>query len=752
MVKKLFTLFLLSAFCLTAFAGERVLVRIGEGGKQEAIQLKKGESAQAAIERLEQQRASLYKASNSAGLIDTLKYYNSAADLTTNFGWTHQDLAFQWYIPQAKGTVKEFWWLNYLNRGVINKGTIRAWHINPRVEGFPASPNTKFIGAYKDATDGDGGVQPFKPASGNQWFYSNGAADSVIYSFDMFTKEAAWLAGGLQVTLDSNKWQGIKLEDWGDSMNVNLGEHFGFTLTNDTKKSDFGAGTDTRMEILAVAAAGAPYHSYKYYETGRTAPANAGWHMRGDYEWGMYVVIEYTGDRAPKISGVPAYGTTLSTSARPMTATITDDNPGGGAAGVAAARVFSKIGVLAKYDSVAMTNTGSSYTGNAKAAAAGDTVYWYIGAVDVNGNRATTPARSYVIFRKTKPYLFIYNNAGFSRSNANLIYNGTSSPKDFDYWSSPSDGTSELPTLLALYNDISVVDGNFPARNVYTALHNRLKAATAGNQVAVFFSSQDYGCYIESNCADTTFAAGAMELDFFGVTKIGTQDLPPTAREFKLVPQTDAVTDYLIKFGTDSGSTLWYDPTFELGFAGYQDAMTFRAEAKPLFKDGAGTNVLGGKYISATTRAMFVGFDIGSMQFRSDTALAAGSDPKYKWVPTDVGSLSNKFFEVHHVTSVKPVNGIVPGEFQLGQNYPNPFNPSTTIEYKVPARANVEIAIFNILGQKVATVVNDVHEAGSHRATWNGRDLSGKLAASGVYFYSLKSGSFEQVKKMMLMK
>jgi hypothetical protein len=751
MVKKLFTLFMLSAFCLTAFAGERVLVRIGEGGKQEAIQLKKGESTAAAIERLEKQRASLYKVSNSAGLIDTLRYFTSDAELTTNFGWTHQDVAFQWYVPQAGGTVKEFWWLNYLNRGVINKGTIRAWHIDPRVAGFPASPNTKFIGAYKDATDGDGGVQPFKPATGNQWFYSNGAADSVIYSFDMFTKEAAWLQGGLQVTLDSNKWQGIKLEDWGDSMNVKLGETFGFTLTNDTKKSDYGAGTDTRMEILALAAAGAPYHSYKYYETGRTAASNAGWHMRGDYEWGMYVVIEYTTDRAPKVV-VGSYGTTLNTAARAIAATITDDNPGGGAAGVASARVFSKIGKNAAYDSVAMTNTGSAYTGNAKATTSGDTVYWYLAATDVNGNRTVTPVRSYVIFAKTKKALFIYNNAGFSRSNAGLIYLGASNPALFDYWSSPSDGTGELNTLLALYNDILVADGNFPSRNVYPAVKTRLDAATVTDNVAVFLTSQDYGCYIESNCADTTLAAGTLEYDYFGVSKIGTQDLPPTAKEMRVVPQADAVTDYLIKFGTDSGSTLWHDPTFELGFAGYPDAMTMRAEGKALFKDG-GSNVIGGKLITTKTRGMYVAMDIGSLQFRSDTSLAAGSDPKYAWVPTDVGSVAGSFFKVHGVkTNVQPVSGVVPGEFQLGQNYPNPFNPTTTIEYKVPARANVEISIFNILGQKVATVVNDVHEAGSHRATWNGRDLSGKLAASGVYFYSLKSGSFEQVKKMMLMK
>ncbi|MFZ4621084.1 MAG: FlgD immunoglobulin-like domain containing protein, partial [Bacteroidota bacterium] len=76
----------------------------------------------------------------------------------------------------------------------------------------------------------------------------------------------------------------------------------------------------------------------------------------------------------------------------------------------------------------------------------------------------------------------------------------------------------------------------------------------------------------------------------------------------------------------------------------------------------------------------------------------------------------------------------------------------TVIEYNVPVRSNVAISIFNILGQKVATIVNDMHEAGAHRATWNGKDFSGKTVASGIYFYQMQAGSFEQVKKMMLMK
>ena len=102
--------------------------------------------------------------------------------------------------------------------------------------------------------------------------------------------------------------------------------------------------------------------------------------------------------------------------------------------------------------------------------------------------------------------------------------------------------------------------------------------------------------------------------------------------------------------------------------------------------------------------------------------------------------------------SVEKVNSIIPGEFALAQNYPNPFNPETKIQYSIPVQTNVELGIYNILGQKVTTLVSGVQTAGNYGITWNGKDNSGRSVASGVYFYQLRAGNNEIVKKMMLMK
>jgi hypothetical protein len=101
---------------------------------------------------------------------------------------------------------------------------------------------------------------------------------------------------------------------------------------------------------------------------------------------------------------------------------------------------------------------------------------------------------------------------------------------------------------------------------------------------------------------------------------------------------------------------------------------------------------------------------------------------------------------------VIPEKAIVPYQFALRQNYPNPFNAVTTIEYSIASRSHVNISVFNILGQKVATLVNEMKTVGSYTVFWNGENNNSELAASGLYFYRIDAGKFSQCKKMILLK
>jgi hypothetical protein len=89
----------------------------------------------------------------------------------------------------------------------------------------------------------------------------------------------------------------------------------------------------------------------------------------------------------------------------------------------------------------------------------------------------------------------------------------------------------------------------------------------------------------------------------------------------------------------------------------------------------------------------------------------------------------------------------LPGAFLLAQNYPNPFNPSTKINYQISQNDFVSLKVYNVLGNEVATLVNEVKPAGNYEVTFDARSLS-----SGTYFYKLQAGSFVETKKMMLLK
>jgi hypothetical protein len=89
----------------------------------------------------------------------------------------------------------------------------------------------------------------------------------------------------------------------------------------------------------------------------------------------------------------------------------------------------------------------------------------------------------------------------------------------------------------------------------------------------------------------------------------------------------------------------------------------------------------------------------------------------------------------------------IPSRFELGQNYPKPFNPTTIINFNLPEKSLVTLKVYNILGQEVATLVNEVKDAGAYNVQFNADNLP-----SGVYVYTLSAGKFTSTKKMMLLK
>jgi hypothetical protein len=93
-----------------------------------------------------------------------------------------------------------------------------------------------------------------------------------------------------------------------------------------------------------------------------------------------------------------------------------------------------------------------------------------------------------------------------------------------------------------------------------------------------------------------------------------------------------------------------------------------------------------------------------------------------------------------------------PSRYRLYQNFPNPFNPSTSISFDLPSSGNVKLGIFNILGRRVITLIDEHLDTGSHLVQWNGRDSNGEAVAAGMYFARLAAGDYSASIKLILVK
>ena len=112
------------------------------------------------------------------------------------------------------------------------------------------------------------------------------------------------------------------------------------------------------------------------------------------------------------------------------------------------------------------------------------------------------------------------------------------------------------------------------------------------------------------------------------------------------------------------------------------------------------------------------------------------------------GSFTTARFDLYHIiTGTDDEIPVVANKYSLDQNFPNPFNPETTLEYNLQNSGEVSLIIYNLLGQEMTRLVNEVQKAGNHQVTWNASNV-----ASGIYFYRLQAGDFVQTRKMVLLK
>ncbi len=160
-------------------------------------------------------------------------------------------------------------------------------------------------------------------------------------------------------------------------------------------------------------------------------------------------------------------------------------------------------------------------------------------------------------------------------------------------------------------------------------------------------------------------------------------------------------------------------------------------------------------WVGSIRKNLFVNFgntwkEIGVEQGMQDSsALCLAFDNNDVWVGTWNSGISVMLDGINVVDIENRSGNEIVGNFNLFQNYPNPFNPSTEIKFSIPQNSHVKLELFNALGEKVATLINEEMSAGLHNYQLS---ISNYQLSSGVYFYKLQSGNFTETKKMLLLK
>jgi len=158
------------------------------------------------------------------------------------------------------------------------------------------------------------------------------------------------------------------------------------------------------------------------------------------------------------------------------------------------------------------------------------------------------------------------------------------------------------------------------------------------------------------------------------------------------------------------------------------------------------SNAIGDELLIGFAGAQASGAGEGAILQVRFEALNGGSAP----FSLDKVALNGGRIQANPVAQV--VSPVLPQAFALLQNWPNPFNPETTLRYTLPEASQVRLEVYDMIGQKVQTLVSERQEAGAYQVQWSGRDDSGRAAASGLYFYHIEAGSFSQTRKMSLVR
>jgi hypothetical protein len=696
MVKKLFVL----ALCLlavNAFAQKRYLVAPG----QEALLLAPGEDpVKAAVNH------GLTNVDKAAAACPTTVNAGYFGTRNTNFTFNEGDVLAERIVAPVTGTIKQIFFRSYTGRTMIDTTTsvrIMVSTVQPTDIGAAA---TTWIGYYSNSSDPTG-HSPYKDDTG---------ADTNFVAGTVGAKDPngveIWGYGGFVTSWpNANQWNAINTIDGGLEPTVNKGDAFNVCMrvpyeTQATRPADYNYGGTNGSGIVSL---------WKYYKAARLATSDWGWWSRVEYYMSVYVVIEATGDLPPSLATVSGVNNTTSTNPQPVTLTAYDCNAANAAdTGVASANLWYRVNLTGSYTALPMTYTaGTGWHASIPGQAKGTIVQYYCDATDIHSN--TSSPSTVTKYRVVDFNANRYTTTFPAISWIDLTTTGTMiPPSSFFNTSDPTDDGTAGPFDIG--TGFKGFFGQDTLRYAWVGLNGAItlsKTQTDTIRVGSGYSSFDP----PTSSAPRNFI-GAWWNDLFMTNPGGGHGSIWTGTSgSKFI-----VEYYKIGNFNSAGDTL---TTFEVILDASDNSITVQ------FLNVGNTTL-------PTDGMIFLQWQ------NAENSILFLNRFGY---PVETLPANNTAIKMVYTPAAVPETKEVPKVFALYNNYPNPFNPSTEISFSIPTASQVRLSVYNLLGQEVATLVNEFKNAGTYTVPFSANGL-----ASGVYFYSIKAGNHSDVKKMVLMK
>ncbi len=691
---------------------------------------------------------------------DTLTYREVGGTFNTNFGFFGQDALLMWFEAPADIVIKGIGFTCADDTGVENATiSLRLVKLNWTKDNLQSYNESKQIGYYPSTGDGFNQVDYFGENATGNWVsndennplppWSNHEnPDSNTFIYDLWSDDGYGvpiIPVASSTTAPVYQW--IETNVLENEPQIKKGDIFGVVATHDGINLN-----QDRIGFWADNTIG--YPGWKFYENGKTdSTVDAGWWVRM-YTWDFAVAMEYEEGPYTSIT-VDQLQTTLSTEPRTVEATVE---------GYYSDSLFSKVDLIYTVNggdeiSIQMTANGNIYSADIPGQSPGTEVSYYVKAFDSNGNFTKSWQYYYRIFlARDDNNLIVFNGFDAVTGYPQQYYFGTDTSYSFDRWTYDAWAYGALTKeLVDNYKNIFEICKQGPKDYNREVIAEWLSASADHNYMLV--GEEWLGG--DNGYTDQDYSPGSFEYDILGISHSyndvsydGTsgQELPTL-----LFPQEgtllggemfDKVT-YLNSIDTNKIDSVLYNPMYEIsqasnwidGFDVVEETEVFmKAETRGISNNPAVQVVNTGvsRTLTSGNKIVFMSYD----------PISIDSSPSYFWLGRGDASPSTQslfWFDADVIGVSK--NGTIPQKFSLSQNYPNPFNPTTVISYSVPEKSEVTLKVFNLLGQEVATLVNSVQNVGAHEVNFNASNLS-----SGIYFYTIKAGSFTSTRKMMLIK